>query len=219
MAATTMTYDITTVWTEPDTAPRDSIFVGSFDYDPDTRTVSNLQGKLSESMTGEADAYPDDSMVWLDLDHQLETWYDTELGGTFAATFLNDTVDTFDSTGEDTWSPQAGVTAQGIHYGHSTGTENPGNAYALIFIPEDPTAALTQDQIDTLAYADCVPTHEDGMSAGGGMMGKYCMTGTSAAAHGTVGTMHGYPTSQQITAADSNDPETPAASGSSLSSS
>jgi hypothetical protein len=61
----------------------------------------------------------------------------------------------------------------------------------MIFVnTANPTAALTQDQIDKLAYADCAP---------GGMMGATCMTGTTEAGYGTVGTMSGYPVSQVIT--------------------
>ena len=49
---------------------------------------------------------------------------------------------------------------------------------------------LTQDQIDKLAYADCAP---------GGMMGSTCMTGTTEAGYGVLGSMGGYPVSQVIT--------------------
>lgn len=55
---------------------------------------------------------------------------------------------------------------------------------------KDPLAPLTQAQIDQLAYADCAPE---------GMMGDDCMTGTSVAAHGTRGSMRGYPLSQTVT--------------------
>jgi hypothetical protein len=76
-----------------------------------------------------------------------------------------------------------------VYYGFPDA--NPGNAYARIFVnTTDPTAALTQAQIDKLAYADCAP---------GGMMMTTCMTGTSVAGYGTVGTMEGYPLSQTIT--------------------
>ena len=40
------------------------------------------------------------------------------------------------------------------------------------------------------AYADCAP---------GGMMGAVCMTGTTVAGYGAVGTMSGYPVTQTIT--------------------
>lgn len=62
----------------------------------------------------------------------------------------------------------------------------------MIFIPDNPLTALTTSQINKLAYADCAP---------GGMMGAVCMTGTSEAGYGSVGTMSGYPVSQKITSA------------------
>ncbi|ABE50461.1 PEP-CTERM sorting domain-containing protein [Methylobacillus flagellatus] len=191
--AAVSTYNIETVWYEPDTQPRDTIFLGTFDYDSATKTVSNLRGILSESMTGDPIAYPNDNMTWLSLDYQLKSWYDATLGGTFAATFKNDNTNTFwTGTGGDGWSPQSGVNAGGVYYGFPGAGNNPGNAYALVFIPDDPLQALTQTQINHLAYADC---------AAGGMMGAVCMTGTSAEVYGAIGTMSGYPLSQTITAA------------------
>ena len=193
--AAAATYDVVTTWHEPETAPNDSIFVGSFDYDSATKTVSNLQGQLSESMTGDmVNGYPNDSMVWLTLDHQLVSWYDGALKGTFAATFKNATTTTFFG---GTWTPEDGVAIGGIYAGWPGGA-NPGNAYVLIFVPDNPLSALTQAQIDKLAYADCAP---------GGMMGAVCMTGTSIDGYGAVGTMSGYPVSQTITAVAAPVPE------------
>ena len=61
----------------------------------------------------------------------------------------------------------------------------------MIFVnPADPTAAPGQGQIDRLAYADCAP---------GGMMGSTCMTGTTVAGYGTVGSMGGFPLRQVTT--------------------
>jgi hypothetical protein len=61
----------------------------------------------------------------------------------------------------------------------------------MIFVnTANPTAPLTQAQIDKLAYADCAP---------GGMMGATCMTGTTVAGYGTVGAMSGYPVTLAIT--------------------
>lgn len=190
--AATSSYNITTTWYEPDTQPNDTIFLGSFDYDSASKTISNLKGTLSESMTGGSTGYPNDAMTWLTLDYQLVSWYDAALGGTFAATFKNSNTNTFwTGLGGDGWSPAAGVEAGGVYYGFPRAANNPGNAYALIFVPDDPLQALTQSQINTLAYADC---------AAGGMMGAVCMTGTSEAAYGAVGTMSGYPVAQTITA-------------------
>jgi len=180
----TTSYNVTTTWYEPETQPYDSIFVGSFDYDAATKTVSNLHGTLSESMTGDTST----GLIWLTLGNQLASWHDSTLGGTFAATFKNSTTSTFESApGYDGWSPGGMVYA-----GFPEASANPGNAYALIFVPDNPLTQLSQAQIDKLAYADCMP---------GGMMGATCMTGTSVAGYGTLGSMGGYPVSQTITAA------------------
>jgi hypothetical protein len=187
------TYNVFERFYEPDTQPNDSIFIGTFDYDSATHAVSNLKGILSESMTGTSTGYPNDTMTWLSLNNQLVSWHDATLGGTFAATFKNTNTNTFSTMlGGDGWSPQAGVAVGGIYYGFPVAASNPGNAYALIFVPDNPLAALTQAQIDKLAYADCAP---------GGMMGAVCMTGTTVAGYGDVGTMDGYPLEQVITAA------------------
>ena len=183
------TYNVTTTFFEPETQPKNSIFQGSFVYDEDTQTITGLQGLLSESMTGSTAS----NMTWLNLNYQLASWYDASLGGTFAAVFKNSSTSTFyTGFGGDGWSPAAGVDAGGVYAGFPKSAKNPGNAYALIFVPGDPTAALTQAQVDKLAYADCAP---------GGMMGAVCMTGTSEAGYGAVGTMSGVPLSQTISAA------------------
>jgi hypothetical protein len=185
-------YSVTETFYEPDTQPNNSIFIGTFDYDSTTHAVTNLQGKLSESMTGGSSGYPNDTMTWLDLSYQLVSWYDATLGGTFAAAFKNNSTSTFwTGAGGDGWSPASGVSAGGVYYGFPKAANNPGNAYALIFVPNSPLTALTQAQINKLAYADCAP---------GGMMGAVCMTGTSLAGYGATGTMSGYPLSQLITA-------------------
>jgi hypothetical protein len=203
-------YNITATWYEPETQPRDSIFKGTFDYDSVTHTVSNLKGFLSESMTGTNAS----DMVWIPLNYQLAngdaahtyTWHDAMLGGTFAATFFNNDYKTFwTATGGDGWSPQAGVDVGGVYYGFPNPANNPGNAYALIFVPDNPLAALTQAQIDRLAYADFRPLVGPGGIDGGGMMGAVGMTGVmfrGMGPNGTniVGTMGGYPVSQVITA-------------------
>lgn len=192
-------FNVTLTFYEPDTQPRDTIFIGTFDFDANTHTVSNLQGILSESMTGDPTPYPNDNMTWLTLSHQLASWHDPSLGGTFAATFKNPDTKTFTTMlGGDGWSPQSGVDSGGIYYGYPKPANNPGNAYALIFVPDNPLAVLSQAQLDKTAYADCAP---------GGMMGAVCMTGTSLAGYGATGTMSGYPISQVITAAPVPEPE------------
>jgi hypothetical protein len=180
-------FDVVETFLEPDTQPRNSIFVGAFAFNSTTSTVSNLHGVLSESMTGDQIAYPNDDMTWLSLNNQLSSVYDATLGGLLVTTFLLPTTNTlWNGTGGNGWDPGTGA---GIYYGFPGA--NPGNAYTVIFINSaDPTSPLTQGQLDKLAYADCTP---------GGMMGAACMTGTTVAGYGSVGTMSGYPISQTIT--------------------
>jgi len=200
--ASVTTYNVKETFFEPDTQPNNSIFIGSFSFDDVTKTVSNLHGILSESMTGGSTAYPNDTMTWLSLNYQLSAVYDAGLGGLLVSTFKNSNTNTFwTGLGGDGWTPQAGVAAGGVYYGFPKTGNNPGNAYAMIFVnTTNPLAPLTQAQIDKLAYADCAP---------GGMMGAVCMTGTSLTGYGNVGTMSGYPVSQVISlAAAVPEPET-----------
>ena len=142
-------------------------------------------------MTGDLIAYPNDTMTWLPLNNQLSSVYDPALGGP-AGHHLQEHQHqhAFSQSAlwrHDGWYPGTG---SGLYYSFPAPT-NPGNAYARIFVnTANPTAPLTQAQIDMLAYADCAP---------GGMMGAVCMTGTTVAGYGTIGTMSGYPVSQVIT--------------------
>lgn len=193
--ATVFTYNVKETFFEPDTQPNNTIFIGSFNFDDETKTVSDLQGMLSESMTGGSNGYPNDSMTWLSLSHQLSAIYNPTLGGLLVTTFKNPTTSTFTTlAGGNGWSPQSGVDNGGIYAGWPNPAKNPGNAYAMIFVnTTNPLAKLTQAQLNKLAYADC---------AAGGMMGAVCMTGTTEAGYGAIGTMSGYPVSQVITLAN-----------------
>ena len=200
-------YKVTTTFKEPDTYPRNTLFTGSFVFDATTGTVSQLSGMLTEAMTGASTgAAPYFDMTQVTLSYQLSVVPDTALGGVLVSTFRNSNTHTFwTGQGGDGWTPAAGVEVGGLHYGYpskTTGVANPGNAYAMIFVnTSDPTAPLTAAQLARLAYADCVPTAPGGMQNGGGMMGAVCMTGTSLAGYGAVGTMGGEPFSQVITKA------------------
>jgi len=194
-------YDVVETFYEPMTQPNNSIFTGTFTFDATSKTVSNLTGTLTEAMTMVAG-----SMTTVSLVHQLDSTAAAPGGvdGLLVTTFLNNNTNTLSSsatlTGTNGWEPGKG---SGMHYGMvtmMTGSANPGNAYAMIFVnTTDPTTALAQAQIDKLAYADCTPTAPGGMMMGGGMMGNMCMTGTTVAGYGTLGTMNGYPSSQVIT--------------------
>jgi len=185
-------YDVLETFFEPDTQPNNSVFIGSFIFNSTTGTVSNLRGILTESMTGGAVAFPNDTMTRLSLTNQLSS-VPVTLGGAdglLVTTFLLTNTNTFTTDpalgGTDGWSPGTGF---GWYFGFPG--VNPGNAYARIFVnTANPTAALNQAQLDKLAYADCAP---------GGMMGRACMTGTTVAGYGVIGTMSGFPVSQVIT--------------------
>lgn len=199
-----VTYNVIETFYEPQTQPNDSIFTGTFNFDTDAMTVSDLSGTLTESMTGGMGGMGGmgdmgGTMNELMLTYQLSSVYDPGLGGLLVTTFLNDSTDTlYAGLGGDGWAPGSGM---GMYYDFPNA--NPGNAYAMIFVnTTDPTAPLTQAQIDKLAYADCAP---------GGMMGSVCMTGTTVAGYGTVGTMGGYPVSQVITEATVSAVPLPAA--------
>jgi hypothetical protein len=182
-------YQVVATFYESATQPNDSVFVGAFSVDSTTGAVLGLRGRLSESMTGGAKPYPNDSMTWLRLDHQLSSIPATLGGvpGLLVTTFLLDRTDTLSSSptfgGTDGWTPGSG---SALYYRYPGA--NPGNAYARLFIdPRNPAGALAAAQLDGLAYADCTP---------GGMMGATCMTGTSVAGYGSVGSMSGVPASQ-----------------------
>lgn len=189
------TYNVVETFLEPDTQPKNSIFIGTFTFNSTSSTVSNLHGRLSESMTGGSVAYPNDTMNWLTLNNQLSS-VPVTLGGVdglLVTTFLLSTTNTFTTAyGGDGWAPGTGFAT---YYGFPSAT-NPkaggvGNAYAMIFVnTANPTTVLTQAQIDKLAYADC---------AAGGMMSSVCMTGTTIAGYGAIGSMSGHPVSQIIT--------------------
>ncbi len=183
------TYGVTAVFREPDTQPNDSMFVGQYEFDATKRTVSGLSGRLSEAMTGGSSPYPNDTMNWLTLDYQLSVrpMAVGDVNGLLVTTFRLATTNTLASDpafgGTDGWSPGTGM---GLYYGYPS--TNPGNAYVMVFVnTQNPLATPTAAELDMLAYTDCAP---------GGMMGATCMTGTSIAGYGSLGTMSGYPTSQ-----------------------
>jgi hypothetical protein len=177
-------YDVVETFLEPMTQPNNTVFAGSFAFDTTTKTVSSLNGLLTESMTKVNGAYGG-PMTTVSLTYQLSSVPVTLDGteGFLVTTFALPTTATFTGGG---FAP--GGTE---YYGLLEGIPNNHNAYAMIFVnTADPTAPLTQAQIDKLAYADCTA---------GGMMMNSCMTGTTVAGYGAKGTMMGYPVSQVIT--------------------
>ncbi len=192
-------YSVVETFREPMTQPNDTIFTGTFTYDSTSKAVSNLTGSLTQSMTkpdptcvgggmgggmgGMGGSCYGPPMTTVTLAYPLSAVSDATLGGLLVTTFALSNTNTFDGGGFAPGGTQ--------YYGLSTGTPNNHNAYAMVFVnTTDPAAPLTQAQLDKLAYADCTP---------GGMMMTTCMTGTTVAGYGKIGTMGGYPVSQVIT--------------------
>lgn len=196
-------YFVLETFREPATQPNDTIFIGAYDFDSTNRTVANLRGYLTQSMTGGcatiagcAGSYGGVPMTMVFAGHQRVSQAVTLGGvdGLLVTTFVLETTNTFfTGWGGDGWTPRSAIEQSAcIYYGWPTAL-NPynggvGNSYSMIFVnTADPTIPLTQAQIDWLAYADC---------SAGGMMGAICMTGTSEAAYGAAGSMGGVPYSQ-----------------------
>lgn len=155
----------------------DTVFTGTFQYDDVAHTVSNLQGTLTQAMTGNTASRT--------LSFQRASTYDATLGGLRVSTFLLDSTDVFQGGGYATGGMK--------EFGNQ-------NAYVTVFVPTAAlTAALTPDQTDALAYGDCTP----GSLMGMGMGAKTCMTGwvNHTKANLAGGTMQGtYPITQTISA-------------------
>jgi hypothetical protein len=187
-------YSVVETFHEPMTQPNDSIFTGTFTFDSTSKVASNLKGTLTQSMTknGTPPAYGP-PMTTVALANQLSS-APTTLGGVvglLVTTFKLQTTQTLDPAA-GTVDPTGFAPGGTEYYGFASMAANPMNAYAMIFVnTTDPTTALVQAQIDKLAYADC--------TAGGIMMMHTCMTGTTMAGYGRMGTMMGVPVSQVVT--------------------
>jgi hypothetical protein len=200
------TYNITESFAEPDYT-YDTVFQGTFTYNTATNTVSNLQGTLSEVMTG--DGVNPSTETYITLSNQLVT--QSVAGGSLVTAFKNTNTNTFATsytsgghtyTG-DGWSATGGVAVNSKYYGYgqpgATYANSGENASATVYIPDNPLTTLTQAQVNQLAYADYTE---------GGQMGSVGMTGISPALYGKAGTMGGYPVSEVITQT-SDIPSTP----------
>jgi hypothetical protein len=184
-------YDVVETFEEPMTTPNDTIFTGTFTFDTTARVVSNLAGSLTQSMTKVGGVFSG-PMTTVALANQLSAEPATLGGvsGLLVTTFALATTNTFDPAG---FAPGPTATQ---YYGLAAGAPNPknggvGNAYAMIFVnTTDPTVAILPAQIQKLAYGDCTA---------GGMMMSTCMTGTTMAGYGRMGTMMGEPVSQVVT--------------------
>jgi hypothetical protein len=195
--ATVTTYNVTETFTQVVYAGqpsdlRNTIFNGSFSFDSATQTVFGLKGLLSEPM--------DSNVNWVPLNYQLSTVADGT-DGLIVTVFKNNSTATF--TPSTTYPYSGGNFGSNGKMGPYAITDGTQNAFATIYVPlANPTAALTQAQMDKLAYADCTAA---GLMPRNGS-GTKCMAGWVAfdALGNRIpgGTMQGtYPNFQTITAA------------------
>lgn len=193
--ATVTTYNVTQTFNQvvyntshPDW---DTWFFGSFSYDDATHTVSNLSGKINQAMDGGPGV-----SAWVDLGYQLSAVADGT-DGLVVSVFKENTTNVFKNGiyGAGGFGPN-GAMGPVYTYGNQ-------NAFVSIYVPlADPTAALSQSQLDKIAYGDCTPAAL--MPRNGS--GTKCMAGWNGYnASGTLipgGTMQGtLPNMQTITAA------------------
>lgn len=166
-----------------------SVFVGTFDYDVTTGTISNLAGQLSEAMTGCDSAGMGCKTIIpqteLTLSYQLASNSDGH-GGILASVFQLDSTAMYTNGAYDTSASS------------NPNQTLPANAYVTLDLTAAQLAGtssnLTSSLLTNLYYGDCNP---------GGMMGTICMTGWGKAA-GPNGSMGGYPISEVVTVTGTN---------------
>jgi hypothetical protein len=187
----------------------DTWFMGSFTYNSATQTVSGLSGKINQAMDGGPGV-----SAWVDLNNQLssiavDTNGDMVNDGLVVSVFKNADTNVFNPTHPSYTLPSffGGTFGTNGKMGavYTAGTQN---AFASIFVNlADPTAALSQSQLNYIAYGDCTPAAL--MPRTG--TGTKCMTGWNGYdASGNLvpgGTMMGtLPNTQTIAAVP--EPET-----------
>jgi len=156
----------------------DTIFNGTFDFDSDTQTVSNLTGSLSQAMDG--------NTTWVPLNYQLSSVADG-MDGLVVTVFKENTINVFAGGGFASTGMMGAVYTYGNY-----------NAFASVYVPlGDLTAALTPTQTGKLAYGDCTSA---GLMPRTGS-GTICMAGWLKADGTAGGTMRGTaPITQTIAA-------------------
>ena len=189
--ATVTTYNVSERFNQVvyNTTPdRDTYFFGSFSFDSVSKTVSNLQGYLSQSMTGVDYATQAKRFLSYELSSvAVDTNGDSINDGLLVSAFYQNTTDVFQGGGFATGGMR--------QFGNQ-------NAYVTIFVnTADPLAVLTPAQNYKLAYGDCTT----GSLMGG--MGT-CMTGWLTSIGGKGGTMQGVDAITQNITAAVPEPET-----------
>ncbi len=176
-------YNVTGVFNEPQTQTGHTTFVGTFDWDATTNTLSGLQGSMNQTMYPNMMSGP---LPDLYLMHQLDFNYDAATGDVVATVFKENSTDVFFNGGYTAGgSMKYGM--MGMH-GHIPKE----NAYFTLAF----NANTMLGNVDAMVYGDCTP----GGLMGPMMTGNMCMTGHSMANVGYLGTMDGNPISLSVSA-------------------
>jgi len=185
VAQANVTYNVEGVFFEPNAY--NTVFTGTFDWDSDTNTLSNLTGVMNSSMF-----FVEDDQN-LTLDNNLIT----SMSGSIVTSsiFLNTSSVVFATGGYD--ASVVGVVGDIFTWGGVAPSLNPQNAY-FTFSFDTAAGVLTPTEIgSTMQYGDCTSA---------GMMGPFCMTafGDSISELGEPlvgeGTMSGFSSSLTISA-------------------
>ncbi len=178
-------YDVTGVFNEPQTMTGHTTFIGTFDWDAATNTLSGLQGTMNATM------YPNTTMPMpvpdYILTNQLAFSYDAATGDVIASVFKENSTDVFMGGGYAT----GGTMKLGALNGMDGFTPNENVYFTLAF-----NANTMMGNVDQMVYGDCAPTGLMGPM----MTGDMCMTGHSDTLTGYFGTMDGVPLSLNLSA-------------------
>lgn len=182
--ATVTTYTVSETFNQVvyGNSAQDTYFTGTFEFDSATRTVSNLQGLLSQAMTNAAPGLQATRQLGYQLSSiAVDTNGDSINDGLLVSAFFLNNTNVFSNSG-------GVLSTTGWATGGTKEIVGNDNAYVTIFVNStDPLAALTPAQNYKLAYGDCTSGSLMGMGTGA----KTCMTGWLTSAGVTGGTMKG----------------------------
>lgn len=175
--AAVVTYNVTGVFAEPATEVGYTEFVGTFNWDALTQTVSGLKGTMNSSMypTDDINPKPPQTYPLMHLNYQLAQSVDGDI--VTASVFLENTTNVFAGGGYPTTANKA------FYYGFQDGNTRNYNAYFTFAFDKNTMTGI----VDSIVYADCTK---------GGMMGPTCMTGHNLPGKGSMGA---FPLSLTIT--------------------
>ncbi len=176
-------FNVTGVFNEPATLTGNTTFVGSFDWDAATSTLSDFQGTMNAAMYPSATAAAVPDFV---LNNQLAFDFNAATGTVIASVFTTPSTDVFFGGGFET-------NATSLKLGALNGLDgfaaNENTYFTMGF-----NANTMEGILDEMAYGACAPTGLMGPL----LTGDTCMTGFSQERFGNAGSMGGFAVSLDI---------------------